>query len=410
MFLKFLSFLRGYIRLEISGFSVERFISSAIAAGIKFWDVKRDGGKFYACVSRRDFLRAKNQSEKTGTSLKSLDSFGFPKLFTRLSRRWFLLVGAFVFIGGLVFLMSFIWRIDIEGTQRLNQAEILDFLSENNIAIGSFRHGLSYRSIENKLLLEFADIAWASVSLRGTRLLVIVSETIENAQSTIHNDEIQDIVAAKDGVIFYMATSSGQPLFRPGDVVAAGEVIVAGRLTQGSAEEGNLSYRYVRAESEVWARVYYKMEIEVPFAYYEMIFTGQSRRSYSFSIGSWAFELPFNFGADDDFVFFETTESRWQASFGENYPLPLGRTRTNTYELSRRLRTRTSEVAMYIALELANRRIAEELEADASILDRQISFAENEQSLLLEVFLITIERIDVVQSIENIDQLPEIID
>jgi len=407
LFLRFLNFLRGYVKLEISGFSVERFISAAALAGIKFWDMKRESGKFYAMLGRRDFLRAMEQSEKTGTSLTVVAAFGLPILFARLRRRWFLLVGALAFIAGLVFLTSFIWRIDIEGNQRLSQAQILEFLEEQGISIGSFRHGLSYRDIENKLLLGFADIAWASVSLRGTRLLVRLSETIDNAGSTMQDYELQDIVAAKDGVIIYMATSSGQPLFRPGDVVAAGEIVVAGRLTLGSAEEGNLSHRYVRAESEVWARVYYQMEIEVPLTYYEMVFTGQSRRNYSFSIGSKLFELPFAFGANDDFIYYETTQSRWQASFGENYPLPIGHTRLDTYELSRRLRTRSPELAAYIALELANRRIAEELAPDASILDKQISFAENKQSLTAQIFLITIERIDVGRELELVDETQE---
>jgi len=409
VFLAIWNFLRGHVRIEISGFSVERFINQAIAQGLVFWDLRRAGGKFSACVSRRDYLRSRILCEKTGSRLVALAFYGLPPLLMRLRKRAFLAVGGLVFIVGIVALTSFVWRVDIEGTSRLDPAEMLVFLEENDLHVGRFRRGIAYRDIENKLMLEFSDIAWVSISLRGTRALVTVVETIDfrDEQAAITEGEFIDIVAAMDGVIVYMATSAGEPLFRPGDVVRAGEIVVAGRLMVGSAEEGNLSYRYVRANSEVWARVYHTLEIEVPFAYYEKTFTGSSSRSYSFSLGSWEFSLPFNFGANHDFIYYENIVSRWQASVGEDYPLPISRTRNTSYELVRHMRSRSPEQAEHLALELVTRRIEEEMAATASILDKQISFTQNERSLIAQISLITIERIDQPQSLLPEPTLPE---
>jgi similar to stage IV sporulation protein len=415
LFIKLWNFLWGYVKIEISGFSVERFINRAAALGLVFWDLQRlRGGKFAARLSRADFKRITVLSEKTGSIINVLSFHGLPYLLLRLRKRLFLVVGALVFIAGLITLTSFIWRIDIEGTDRIDPAEILSFLEQNDFAAGRFRHGLAYRDIENLLYLEFNDIAWVSFSVVGTRAVIRIIETIEGdfAQD---NGEIADIVAAKDGIIVYMATSAGKPLFRPGDVVAAGEVIVAGRLDVGTAEEGNLSHKYVRAEAAVWARVYYRMDFEIPLTYYERTFTGQSSWVYSIIIGSREMSLPLNFGAGrfntgHDFRYYETVEIRRQASLGADYPLPLVHIRQTTYELTRHLRSRSIEQAEHLAIEFATRRINEEIGPDVDILTKEITFTEGERSLLAEVFLITIERIDKVQEIQaqEIQEIQEI--
>jgi len=399
LFIKIWNFLRGYVIIEVKGFSVERFVNQAIASGLIFWDLERDGGKFYAKVTRRDFFRAVSLCEKTGTHITALRFYGLPVLMRWAGTRPVLLGGAVAFVVGMVVITSFIWRIDIEGTARIDAADILAFLEANDTQIGTSRRAIHYRTVENMLMLEFEDIAWTSVSVSGTRLLVRITETICTEQLPAVDYEFQDIVATRDGVIVYMVTEAGEPKFRPGDVVHAGDVVVSGRLTLGSAEDGNLSYRYVAALSEVWARVYYTMEFEIPLTYYEKSFTGVYNRVYSITIGSRTFTLPFVIGPNQDFIYYETTTRHHRAALGADYPLPLALTRQNTYELTRHLRSRSEEVASHMAIELATRRIADEMQPDAEILEKQISFEMGERALLATVFLVTIQRIDQTQEL-----------
>jgi len=393
MFIKIWNFLWGYVTIEISGFGVERFISSAISKNVIFWDMHRDGGKFVARVTLKDFKRLDEVSQKTGSSVVALNHHGLPPVFASLKKRVFLVFGGAAFVLGLILLTSFIWRIDIEGTQRLDPAEMLVFLEQEGFALGNFRHRIPYREIENLLLLQFDDIAWVSLSVTGTRALISIIETIYQPLE-IPPEHPADIVAAKDGIIVYMATSAGQPQFRPGDVVAAGDVIVSGQLVLGSAEEGNLSFAYTVASSEVWARVYYRMNFDIPLTYFEKSFTGEVQTRYSIHIGSWSFDFPMTFGANHDFIYYEETARNHQMSFGQNYPLPLGRITTRAYELTRHLRSRSAEAAQALAEEFAIRLIAEEIGEDVEILEKQISFTQGERELTAEVFLVTIERID----------------
>jgi similar to stage IV sporulation protein len=323
-----------------------------------------------------------------------LSFHGLPVLLNRLKKRLFLVFGSLVFVSGLIVLTSFIWRIDIEGAERTDPAHILAFLEENGFAAGMLRYGIAYRDIEKLLLLEFDDLAWASLTIKGTRALIVLAETIPEPE-TIDFTTPTDIVAAKDAVIVYMATSAGTPLFKPGDVVRAGEVVVASRLDIGLAEEGNLAPpQYVRAQAEVWARVYYRIEFDIPLTYYEKSFTGQVQRVYSIIVGGREFKLPVRFGGNKDYIYYETTTQRRQASFGADYPLPVMRVTTAQYELVRYLRSRSIEEAQAIGEEFASIRIQEELPEGSQILEKQITFAEGERALTVSVFLITIERID----------------
>ncbi|MCL2353509.1 MAG: sporulation protein YqfD [Defluviitaleaceae bacterium] len=396
MLLKIWYFLIGYVKIEIKGFSVERFISQSVKDGLILRDIKRDGGKFFAAMSLPVYKQAQIISQKTGTSLEVLRVGGLPRIASILKKRLFLVGGVVAFIAGLVFLTSFIWRVDISGTDRLDNSDIINFLEENGFGIGHSRRGVSYRDIENMLLLEFEDIAFVSLIIKGTAATFEIIETILPPDE-IPFDQYVDIVSTKDAVVVYMAVGAGQPMFVPGDVVKAGEAIVTGTVAIGSAEEGNLSKMYVRADAQVWGRVYYAINFNIPLTYYEKSFTGDRVSVYNIAIGQSLWRLPF--GRNMDFIYYETIENIGQLRLGQNYPMPFGHVTTRIYELERNLKSRSLEQAQHLAYEIITRRIDEEIGQDADILDKQISFTSGENALEVSVFLITIERIDQMQAL-----------
>ena len=394
MFIKIWNFLCGYVKIDMSGFSVERLINQAVAAGIIFWDVQRAQAAISVKVSRRDYGRLLQIAERTGTRLKVVQHVGLPTIFSRFRKRVALLLGCIIFVTGLVLLTSFIWEIEISGTDRLNEDELLEFLAENGFDIGTFRHGIAYRDVESLLMAQFPDIAWVSLVINGTAAHISLVETIPRPE-IIDLSTPADIVAAKDGIIVEMATSLGTPMFVPGDVVRAGEVLVSGRLTIGVEGEA-ISYEYVRARSEIWARMHYSINFDIPLVFYEKSFTGRAQAVYSIMIGSREFTLPHR---RHNFIYYEPVTGHSQLRLGQNYPLPLTYAETHSFELVRHLRRRTVEEAIAIGEELVRLRIAEELPESAQIITREISFAEGEHTVTIEVFLVTIERIDVEQAI-----------
>ena len=394
MFIKIWNFLFGYVKIDMTGFSVERLISQAAAAGITLWDMRRVQIVISANVSLRDYGRLQQIAARTGTKLKAARFVGLPTIMERFRKRVALLLGCVLFVAGLVVLTSFIWRIDVTGTDRLDADEILEFLAESGFDIGTFRHGIAYRDVERLLMAQFPDIAWVSLVINGTAAHIRLVETIVQPE-IIDLSTPTNIVAAKDGLIVQMATSLGTPLFVPGDVVRAGEVLVSGQLAIG-VEGEPISHEYVRAQSEVWARLYYDIKFDIPLVFYEKSFTGRAQRVYSIMVWGREFTLPHR---RHNFIYHEAVALHGQLSLGENYPLPLGHTITENFELVRHLRRRTVEEAVAIGKELVAGRIAEELPEHAEILTRETSFTEGEHTVTIEIFLVTIERIDVEQAI-----------
>ena len=395
MFIKLWNFLLGYVRIDLSGFSVERLINQAAATGIIFWDMRRVRVSISVNVSLRDYARLQGIAARTGTVIKVARFVGLPSIIRRFRKRVALLLGCVVFVAGLVVLTSFIWRIDVTGTDRLDSNEILEFLAENGFEIGTFRHGIAYRDVESLLMAQFPDIAWVSLVIDGTAAHIRLVETIVQPD-IVDLTTPTDIVAAKDGLIVQMATSLGIPQFVPGDVVRAGEVLVSGRLTIG-VEGEPITYEYVRASSEIWARLYYDIKFDIPLVFYEKSFTGRMQRVYSIMVGSRELTLPHR---RHNFLYYEVIAGHGQMSLGENYPLPLGYVVTENFELVRHLRRRTVEEAVAIGEELVAGRIAEELPENAQIVAREISFEESERAVTMKVFLVTIERIDAERAID----------
>jgi len=272
------------------------------------------------------------------------------------------------------------------------------------LSVGVFRTNINYRDIEAALLSHFrADIAFVSVSLHGTRAQVFLTETIPPPE-IIDYSIPADIIAAKDGLIISIATSSGTPQVRPGDVVAAGDILVSGALNIGTDDTGYQT-QYVRASSAVIARMYYRITFEVPLNYHERIYTGNIVRNYSILISDNEFKMPF-FNNAPQFSEYDHNTTNSQFSFGRNYPMPIHLITTHFREYTRELQTRTVEEAMHFGHEQLISYILQEFGEDIEIIQQDVDFIEGNNSIKVEVFLITIERIDQIREL-SAEILPE---
>ena len=410
MFIKIWNFLRGYVKIDISGFSVERLINKAIFDGLVFWDVHKGAIATHAHISLKDYKRLVALAQSLGAVVDISRLYGLPAVFWRFKKRVLLLVGFLFFIAALIIMLSFIWRVDIYGTSRLDNDDILAFLAENDFGIGSFRHGVAYRDVEGLLMGQFSDIAWVSLSITGTRAVIELVESIV-PPDIIDTSIPMDVVAAQDGLIVQMATSSGTPLFMPGDVVRQGDIIVSGQVAIGIQDE-IVGYEYVRAQSAVTARLYYRMNFEIPLVFYEKTFTGQVKSIYSLIAMDDEVTIPH---MPHNFIYYETTTDHRQLSLGVHYPLPFAYRVVRHHELARHMTTRSADTAAALAQEMIANRINDELTDDAQIITKEVSFKEMENALNIEVFLIVLQRIDQMremdmQEIQDIQEIQEIQD
>jgi len=389
------NFLQGYVAVEVTGASVERFLNMAAHRGIYIWDVSPVPGGAKIHCSLRGFRLLDDCAEKTKSSLKVVRSEGLPVIMQRYRRRKILLGGVAFFMVFLYVLSSFVWHIEIQGNERVAAEDILEFINERGLHVGAFKSFIDHRELTQQLLFEFSDISWADVHTQGTRSTIIIAETIPE-QARISRDTPCNIIAARDGLITSIVTAAGMPKVRQNDIVRQGDILVSGVLPLVDSEEVILVHSY----AEVWAKMYSQLTFSIPMTYSYKIFTGNEERHHSLRLLLFEMENLNLFHGRISFMNYDRIVSYIQPGAAGNYPLPLIWTTVTYREFVPEERQRSVEGAKALAERIVTERIIREFDFHADIIGKQIEFTELPDKLMVKALITTNQRIDKAVPIE----------
>ena len=385
-------YAKGYVRIKVTGFGLERFMNMAAFRGVYLWDVQRTDEGVELNVTIQGFKMLKGCARKTKCRTKIIQKNGLPFLLHRYRKRKLLMGGVAFFILGLFILSSFVWRIEIEGNENLAHDTVKVFLEEQGLRIGAPKFRLSDKSLQQSLLTNFAEISWADVHTRGTRTIVRLAEALP-PQEVINRQTPAHVIAASEGLITSVITWSGAPMIKQGDVVRRGEMLISGILELEPDTPGT-PLVYVHAYAEVWARRYYPIEFAIPFTYSEKVFTGQRATSRSLQLlflGNMRINLP---GGGNSFASYDKITTHHQPGVSGNYPLPIVLAVTHYSEFTMVPRTRTINEAKELADRMITGRIIREFDFAIDVIDRRIDFHETPDALQVRALIVTHERID----------------
>ncbi len=401
MILRLWNFLRGFVIIEVYGFSVARFVNLAAHKGIFIWDMANSDRGVTMKVSIKGFRMLKECAKKTKCHIKIVGKSGYPFIANRYRKRKILMGGVIFFIGLLYFLSSFVWLIEVSGNERLSTAEILEFCESKGLKLGSFKYGVDVKKIKRELINSYADISWVNVHIKGTRALITLAEILPK-QEIINNTDPCNVVAKKDGIITSIATTSGVPMVRQNDVVKQGDILVSGEMFYKNEYDEILKVDYVHANAEVRAKMYYNINFKVPYNYSEKIFTGKTKKHFSISLLNHNFNL---IKTRISYVNYDRIISHKQFKLGESYPLPIILTTTEYKEFIEEPKVRSTEQAKQLADKMVTGRIIRELDFEADVIDKVMSIQELEADgqayLEVKTLVITIERIDEKKEINS---------
>ena len=381
--------LCGSVVVEVRGFSVERFINLAANQNLFLRDVVRmEDGAARMRVSIKGFKQLRGCARKTRCKVRIAQKNGLPFWLFRHRKRKLWGIGAVLFACALYVLTSFVWLVDIEGIERLDESALRAFMAEAGLEAGVSRSKVQPREIEQAMLAHFGGIAFLHIQLTGTRAVVSLSETIPPT-AAVSDGTPCDLIAKKDGLILSIATSQGTPMVKSGDVVRAGDILVAGTLAIG--EEGaEPLYSYVAAEADVQAKLYYELEFDVPLAYAEKSFTGKQKTVYSILVLDTLYR-PYN--PDIPYANYEKLVFPSQLGFGKSFPLPAVWQREEYREFTPQTASRTAEQAESLGAELVTNRILREFSDNASIISQEVSFMALPNAVRVYALVTTIEPI-----------------
>ena len=129
MMLNTWQFTKGYVRIQVTGFGLERFLNMVAFRGIYMWDVTRTAQGAELNVSIKGFRMLRGCARKTKCRTKILQKSGVPFILHRYRKRKLLMGGLAFFIAGLFTLSSFIWHIELVGNQSIAHETLLVFFT-----------------------------------------------------------------------------------------------------------------------------------------------------------------------------------------------------------------------------------------------------------------------------------------
>lgn len=392
MYFKILmGYILGYVTIEIEGYFIERFMNLCNNQKIFLWNLKRKTSTIMKVnVNISDFKKLKNIARKTKCRVKICDKEGMPFFFHRYKKRKIFLLLFLLVIIEIGVLSNFIWNIEVTGTDKIDKKEIEQLLTENGLEVGKCKIGLSTNEIINQIRLQRDDIAWMGIEINGTNATVKIVEA-DLKPEIISEKEYCNIIATKDGMIVKVSAQNGTPVVKEGDIITKGSILIGGWL------EGKYTgTRYVHANGEVQAKVWYTEKIKVPLKQTKKELTGNEENKYSVKINNFQINLSKRVSKFENY---DTIEENKKIRLFSNFYLPIEIQKTTYKEYQNQEVSYTLEEAKQMAVEEAMQKLDEQVKDKNSILDKQVQENKTQEYVEVEVIYEVLENIGTKEKI-----------
>ena len=283
---KLINLLLGYGEWRIVGAFPERMLNLCAQHRLTFWHLRWTDS---ATFTFRTPLTARKQVEELARramcEAELLSRHGTGAFLTALRKRWGFLTGLALCLFAVSILSRFLLTVEVIGCKTVSPAVILSELHRLGVRPGAYGPSIDEGQTANEALLALPQLSYMVINLHGTRAEVIVEEAVPPPELLDENTPA-NVVAAADGIIVDIRADSGRALFAEGDIVAAGEVLIAGAmdLQEPQYSSIDLGWLVVRASGSVRARTWRTLEESVPISAWEKQYTGREATRYTLKI------------------------------------------------------------------------------------------------------------------------------
>ncbi len=393
--LRIWNYLRGYVIFRLEGLNLERVLNLAIERNVYIWHIQRiNYTTIEAKVGLNDYGKIKELLDKTGCQGKIYVKIGWPFFISRLKRRKMIIAGFFIFILLIAVFSSFIWTVDVKCNNYILEKDILIYLNKIGVHPGVFKYNLNRKIIQDDLMVKYDKIAWTGIEIKGTKAIVSIIE--KDRQPSNLNDNVPcDILASKTAVIEKIIPENGDAVVKKGDVVKPNQLLISGTI-----KRDEVILRYVHSMGTVFGRTLYEKIDKISLNKTIKVKTGHkhSRKVLKFgntslSIGSE--KIPFDKyileSKNKSFIIWRNLKSPVEIVFEEYYEI-------EEKELNLPLDDIKDSLGEKLMIELIS-----EIPRDAEILNKSITYEENNNHIIGKLTVEVIEAIGVKRKI----QIPE---
>lgn len=388
---KILSFISGYLKIVVEGYFIERFINSCVAKNILLMNSSREKSSLLtANIAISDFKKIRRIAKSTKCRVKIIEKKGMPFIFERYKKRKIFAIFLALILISLIAMSNFVWNIEIKCEDEINTEEIMAILNENGLKIGKLKKDIDTVKIVQKIRLERDDIAWAGLHINGTGATVELIKA-DKKPELIPENEYCNIVSNKEGIITKINVQNGTAAVKVGDLIKNGTILVNGFL------EGKYTgIRYVHANANIEAKVWYSKKEKIEKVQEENVKTGKEENKFSIKFNN--FQINF-YKTLSKFQNYDTIEEVKKLKIFSDFYLPVEWTKKINYETEKQIRTYSAEELREIYLPKIEQELEEQIGNKDAIVNKQINFEEKETYVVLEVIYEVIENIGTKEKI-----------
>lgn len=248
----------GMLSSKIISSDISSLLGKLVRDGIVLENIDYiDDLTILADVSKASFNRCKKIIEETGDRLIVERKYGLWWNLLKLPKRPIMTIGVLMILVMTIFLPTKVLFISVSGNQTIPDNLILEKASLSGIYFGATRQDVRSEKVKNALLQHIPQLQWVGVNTIGCVAKISVSER-SGKENRDPSNEYGNICASVDGIVCQMVTHSGTPLFKVGQAVKKGQVLISGYTDCGRF------IRVCRAEGEVYASTNREMELFLP--------------------------------------------------------------------------------------------------------------------------------------------------
>ena len=393
MYIKLLAkLLLGYVKVEIEGYYIERFINICTNNKILIWNLKRENDvKVYLNIGINDFKKITKVGKKTNCKIKILKKKGIPFILHKYKKRK--IFGIFLILVLLSTFVSseYVWNIKISVKDNLEIENIEQDIETLGIKRGVKKDKIDTNKIMNELRIKRDDIAWVGIDVEGTSVKINIVKS-EKIPDIVNNSDYCNIIASKSGTIKKITAQNGTAVVNVGDSVQKGDILIAGYM-EGKYTEPRL----VHSLGKVEAIISYQKAKNINFKQEEYKYTGKEEKKYEIDLCNYKIKLYKNKSKYERYT--EEKEEK-NLKLSKNLYLPISIVKITNKEQTKEEKIYGLDEAIKIATDEATQEIEEKIENKNNIEDKRVDVNENETGVTVTVTYDILEDIGENQKIE----------
>ena len=386
-----LRLLFGYVRIEVEGYYIERFINICQNKKILIWNLKREKGvKLYLNIGIKDFKKLKNIARKTNCKIKISKKKGIPFILHRYKKRKIFAIFLIIITFAIYTSSKYVWNIEVQVEDNLQIEQIEEDLADLGLKKGVLKSKIETEKLINELRLKRNDISWIGIDLKGTNVIVKAVKSDEKPD-LLDNSDYCNIVAKKTGIITKIIAQNGTAVVNEGDEVNEGDILIAGYMEGKYTDK-----RYVHSLGVVQAKIKYSKSEKIYLNQEKLRDTGNEEKKFQIKFNN--FQINF-YKTLSKFKIYDTIYTEKNLKIFSNFYLPISVVEITNKEQVKETKTYSKEEVIELGKEKLSKAIEEDIANKENILG--VTVDTDEQEEYVEV-CVTYEVLENIESYEKI--------